>query len=288
MKIDMHVHTRDCSDGNWYLEEIIKEAKARGIGLLSITDHDNIGCQEKAAAMAEEAGIKYVVGVELNVGFHHDDFNNGKSISLDLLGYNYDPEPPALKAKLKEIADFRVERAGKILEKLNIEFEAEGRRLFTEDDLKAIEETVGGSFGRPHIANYLVQLGIVKDKQEAFDKYLVKCNVPKFPFPLREAAPLIQDAGGIAVLAHPNDPHGTSLAKLTPDLGEQTRIFEEKILQYVDGIECYHSRNDDATTAHYEALAKKHDLIRTGGSDCHQKPVLMGTVDVPIEVADYF
>ena len=69
--------------------------------------------------------------------------------------------------------------------------------------------------GRPHIADYLVKKGIVKTRQEAFDKYLVKCDVPKFPLYLEEASKLIRDAGGKLVLAHPNDPHGTSLASLT-------------------------------------------------------------------------
>jgi predicted metal-dependent phosphoesterase TrpH len=288
MIIDMHIHTKDCSDGNLYLEDILKEAGERGIGLMAITDHDNIGCQKKAAALAQEKGIRYVPGVELNVGFHHDDYNNGKSISLDLLGYNYDVNYQPLRDKIKEIADFRVKRAKKILDKLNIEFQAEGLPLFTDDDLKAIEVTVDGVFGRPHIANYMIEKGIVTDKQEAFDRYLVKCDVPKFPFPLWEAAPLVRAAGGIAILAHPNDPNGTSLVKLTSSLEEQSRIIEESVLEHIDGIECFHSRNDVLTTEHYVALAKKHSLIITGGSDCHQKPILLGSVDIPDWVAEQF
>ena len=77
--------------------------------------------------------------------------------------------------------------------------------------MRHIEESVDGVLGRPHIADYLVKKGIVKARQEAFDKYLVKCDVPKFPLYLDEASKLIRDAGGKLVLAHPNDPHGTSL-----------------------------------------------------------------------------
>jgi predicted metal-dependent phosphoesterase TrpH len=142
--------------------------------------------------------------------------------------------------------------------------------------------------GRPHIADYLVKKRIVKDRQEAFDKYLVKCNVPKYPLYVEEASKLVRDAGGIVVLAHPNDFHGISLVKITNSLQEQTKLIEETMLEHIDGIECWHSRNDAKTTNHYIKFAKKHDLIMTGGSDCHQKPIIMGTVQVPDFVAEQF
>ena len=82
--------------------------------------------------------------------------------------------------------------------------------------------------GRPHIADYLVKKKIVKNRQEAFDKYLVKCDVPKYPLYLEEASKLVRGAGGKLVLAHPNDPHGTSLAALTKSLAEQTRHYPRK------------------------------------------------------------
>ena len=111
---------------------------------------------------------------------------------------------------------------------------------------------------------------------------------PKYPLYLEEASSLLRNAGGIVVLAHPNDPYGTSLAKLTDSLQEQTSIIEDSMLSYIDGIECWHSRNNAETTNHYVNFSKKHDLIMTGGSDCHQKPVIMGTVQVPDFVAQQF
>ena len=135
--------------------------------------------------------------------------------------------------------------------------------------------------GRVHIADYLISKGIVGSRQEAFDKYLVKCNVPKYPLSIPEASRLVRNAGGIVVLAHPNDPRGTSLAELTESLTEQTEIIAETMLTHIDGVECWHSRNDDPTTNHYVEFAKKHGMVMTGGSDCHQRPILMGTVDVP-------
>jgi hypothetical protein len=142
--------------------------------------------------------------------------------------------------------------------------------------------------GRPHIADYLVGKGIVKTRQEAFDKYLVKCDVPKFPIYLEEASKLIRGAGGKLVLAHPNDPHGTSLVSLTKSLVEQTGIIKEEMLPFIDGIECWHSRNTPETTCQYVEFAKEQGLIMTGGSDCHQKPVLMGSVQIPSWVANQF
>ena len=289
MKIDLHIHTKTCSDGNLSLEEVFKEAKNRNIKLISITDHDSIDCQERALALAREYGMSYITGVELNVTFEYPiDDNAMKSVSLDFLGYQYDIGNQALKNKLRFIKEHRETRARQILQKLNAEFDKEGIERFTEQDLRNIQDNVDGVFGRPHIANYLVEKGIVKDNQEAFDKYLVKCDVPKYPLSIAEASELIRNAGGILVFAHPNDPNGTSLVTITHDLDKQTKIIEEHMLDYIDGVECWHSRNDMKTAAHYIEFAKRQGLAMTGGSDCHQKPIIMGTLDIPDWVADQF
>jgi predicted metal-dependent phosphoesterase TrpH len=288
MAIDLHIHSKSCSDGNLTVEELVKEAKIRNIELMSITDHDSIGCQEKAMALTKKNGIRYVVGVELNVTFSHPRYNEGKSISLDFLGYQFDVNNRELRNKLRKTAQYREERAAKILDNINAEFEKEGIEKLTKNDLREIQDSIDGVLGRPHIADYLVRKRIVGTKQEAFDKYLVKCDVPKYPLYIEEASRLLRNAGGITVLAHPNDPHGTSLVALTKSLRKQTEIIEESILGYIDGVECWHSRNDALTTKHYVKFAKKHGLIMTGGSDCHQKPILMGTVKIPEYVAEQF
>jgi len=288
MIIDLHIHSKSCSDGNLTVEDLVKAAKIRNIGLMSITDHDSISCQEKAMALARKNGIRYISGVELNVTFAHPRYHEGKSISLDFLGYQFDVNDKELRNKLQRIRKYREERAVKILDKINAEFEKEGIEKLTKNDLRKIRESADGVLGRPHIANYLVKKRIVGTKQEAFDKYLVKCDVPKYPLYIEEASRLVRNARGIIVLAHPNDPHGTSFVKLTKSLHEQAAIIEESILRYIDGVECWHSRHDDLTTNHYMKFAKKHGLIMTGGSDCHQKPILMGTVEVPEYVAEQF
>jgi len=288
MKIDLHIHSKTCSDGSLTVEELVEEAKKRNIGLMSITDHDSIGCQEEAMSLARNKGIRYVSGVELNVTFSHPRFQEGKSIALDFLGYQFGVNNEELMNKLEIMAKYREERAAKILNNINVEFEKEGIEKLTKDDMRKIQASVDGVLGRPHIADYLVRKGIVRTRQEAFDKYLVRFNVPKYPLYLEEASRLVKNAGGIIVLAHPNDPHGTSLMDLTKSLDEQTEIIEESILRYIDGVECWHSRNDAQTTNHYIKFAKKHDLIMTGGSDCHQKPIIMGTIKIPEYVAKQF
>lgn len=290
MKIDLQVHTKTGSDGNLTIDQVFKEAKKRNIELLSITDHDSIDCQARAVALAQHYGIRYITGVELNVTFegHTNGGKINKSISLDFLGYRFDIENQELKNKLQLMREHREARARQILERLNGEFDKEGIERFTEKDLENIQATVDGAFGRPHIANYLVKKGIVRGKQEAFDKYLVKCDVPKYPLSLAEASRLIRNAGGMLVFAHPNDPNGTSLVTITRDLAKQAKIIEDYMLEYIDGIECWHSRHDTKTRSFYIEFAKRHGLIMTGGSDCHQNPIIMGTLDMPAWVAEQF
>jgi predicted metal-dependent phosphoesterase TrpH len=283
MKTDLHIHTKTGSDGALPIKEVFAEAKRRGIEFISITDHDYIEHQGLAIELAAANNMRYVTGVELNVTFPY----NNKSVSLDFLAYGYDYHDPALNKKLRLIRDHRETRARQIIDNLNREFEKENLPLFTEDDLRKMQESVDGVLGRPHIADYLINKEIVDSRQEAFDKYLVKCDVPKYPLTLDEASALVHGAGGKIVLAHPNDPNGTSLITITNDLTEQTRIIDRFMLEYIDGIECWHSRNDKATTEHYIAFSKNHNLIMTGGSDCHQKPIIMGTVDVAENLNQY-
>jgi 3',5'-nucleoside bisphosphate phosphatase len=287
MKSDMHIHSKS-SDGKFAVEELVKEAAHRNIGFMSITDHDSIDSQEQAVLLTKKARIRYVTGVELNVTFSHQKYHEGKQISLDFLGYQFDLKNEALKDKLDVVTKYREERAAKILNNLNAEFEKEGLEKLTTNDFKEIEASVDGVLGRPHIADYLVKKKIVGNRQEAFDKYLVKCDVPKYPLYLEEASRIIRNAGGKLVLAHPNDPHGTSLGALTKLLQEQTQIIQEVMLSQIDGVECWHSRNDAQTTEHYVKFAKKQRLLMTGGSDCHQKPVIMGTVQIPDFVVNLF
>jgi hypothetical protein len=106
------------------------------------------------------------------------------------------------------------------------------------------------------------------------------------PVSLEEASTLIKGAGGLIVLAHPNHPRGTSLVSLTKSLAEQHEIIKKRMLPYLDGVECWHSSHTPETTDAYLEFARSENLIVTGGSDCHQQPVIMGTLDIPEWVAE--
>jgi len=288
MKIDLHIHSKNGSDGRMTLAEIFAEADRRAIEAISITDHDSLDSQAEALRLARHYGMAYLTGLELNVTFIHPDYTKGKEVTLDFLAYGFELDHAPLVEKLVELRDYRQIRAQKILDNLNAELIKEGKAPLTIADLECIQATVDGAFGRPHIANYLIEKGIVHDRQEAFDRYLVKCNVPKLPLQIGEASSLVRGAGGKILLAHPNDPNGTSLVTLAKSLSEQQRIVGEAMLPLIDGIECWHSRHDQETTVSYLAFARSHGLMVSGGSDCHQQPVLMGNVEVPSFVVQQF
>lgn len=287
MKIDLHIHSR-CSDGRLSLNAIFKEAVKKGLNLISITDHDSIDCQIDARIMADRYGINYLYGLELNVSFFPTGYNDIKPISLDFLAYQYDIHSKPLMIKLNQLREYRGKRANKILDNINRELVKERLKEFTHKDIEKIEKSVHGAFGRPHIADYMVNKGIVSSRKEAFNRYLIKCNVPKMPLTLAKASQLVKGAGGKLFLAHPNHPRGTSLIKISADLKEQQRIITESMIPYIDGIECWHSAHDQESTASYIKFAQANGLMVTGGSDCHQQPVLIGTVDVPDYVASQF
>ena len=288
MTIDLHIHSKTCSDGRMTIHEIMREASRIGLGLMAITDHDSVDCQESASALAEEWSIHYLTGLELNIAFSHEGYREGKPVSLDLLAYGYDFRNKPLIEKTRQLASYRRQRAEQILERINVELQKERRTPFTQEDMQAIEQTADGALGRPHIAAYMIEKGIVSNRQEAFDRYLIRCDVPKMSVSLEEASELVRAAGGRVVLAHPNDPNGTSLASLTRVTHKQQEIIQEKMLPFLDGVECWHSRHDQATSASYSVFAKAHGLIVTGGSDCHQHPLIMGKIRVPPYVAEQF
>ena len=284
MRIDLHIHSATGSDGALTLQEIFTEAAKRHIELISITDHGAVHHQGEAIRLAAAHSIRYVTGVELNVSFLH----SGKEISLDFLGYGFDYRNTVLNGKLETMQKYDAERALKILENLNRELKKENLPLLMERDLAEMQEGIEGVLSRPHIADYLVKKKIVVDRQEAFDRYLVACNVPRYPLRLEEASRLIREAGGKLILAHPNDPNVTSIAKITSNLPQQGRVIQEEMIDSIDGIECWHSRSDGATTAYYIKFCRENNLMMTGGSDCHQKPLLLGTLDVPDFVSKPF
>ena len=134
----------------------------------------------------------------------------------------------------------------------------------------------GGTVGRPHIAQVLLDRGYVRTVQEAFEKYLGidrPAYVEKYPLSPAEAIRIIQKAGGISALAHP--------AFVRTD-----EVLPELVDQGLQAIEVYHSKHDATATGHFEELAKKYDLLIVGGSDAHGKEVPVGAVRISYEFVE--
>lgn len=256
--IDLHVHSNH-SDGLKSVGEIVRLAQARRLRAIAITDHDvTSGVQE-----AIEAGLRH--GVEIVPGIEISAMCLG--CETHILGYFIDPLYPPLQQFAENFRRHRCERAREILRKLiphgiDIPFDL-------------LQLRAGHSaIGRPHIADLLVEEGFVFSFQEAFNKYLAynrPAYVPKIHVEAEQAIQLIQQAGGLAFLAHP-----------------AVGIADEAIYQLIDcgldGLETLHPKHSSSQIAYYQELARKWELAETGGSDCHgarQGELMLGCMMVP-------
>jgi hypothetical protein len=149
-----------------------------------------------------------------------------------------------------------------ILERVNAKLSGEGRPAIAA---AAVAERAGGALGRPHIGRELLAAGHVRSMEEAFERYLVPCNVPKRYFPVDEAIALIHAAGGCAVLAHP--------MLINVDLAALPGLADALIGLGLDGMECWYGGADNATVDQLLTLARRKGLLVTGGSDFHQPEV---------------
>jgi len=227
-------------------------AKEKDLKAIAITDHDTIEGNEEAIIEGRREGIEVVPGVEISV-----DYSPG---TMHMLGYFITLEDTTLGEKLNLLQDSRSDRNPKIVKKLN-----EMSLSLTYDEV--VQESGGGQIGRPHIAQALVKKGYVKSIQEAFNKYLGKgapAYIDKFRLSAEEAITIITNAGGIPVLAHPFTLNYNNSDELD-DLVE--RLVEKGL----EGLEVYYSEHDERKTSHYHLLAKRYNLVITGGSDFHGK-----------------
>jgi len=241
-KIDLHSHTK-FSDGYFSPQELLEKVNEKNISVLSITDHDTIDAIPSAISLGEKLGITIVPGVELSSQDGERD--------LHILGYFIDIEDENFKKYLAIFKAERVKRAERIIAKLNVL----GFPI-TINDVLAFSET--SVVGRPHIADALVKLGIVKSFYEAFQKFLGN-NSPayekKYYISPANAIRIIQEAGGIAIIAHPGA------------LPEET--ISELIKANIDGFEVYHPSHSTQQMKYYEGITTNYFLYGTGGSDFH-------------------
>ena len=260
---DLHVHTT-FSDGTFSPEEVVRRALQLDLKAIAITDHDCIEAIDYAHKAAEGTTLEVIPGVELSAAKDETE--------IHILGYFIDWKNGSLKELLDKIKVNRVDRMRKMVECLH----KEGIDL---DINKVLEHAEKGTVGRGHLAKLMVEEGVVRDFNDAFDRYIgdgKSCNVKHKRLDYGKAIDIIKKAGGVPVLAHP----GTS--------GEDVNVKE-----YADagmlGIEVYHSNHGVRCNKKYLELAEKFNMVITGGSDCHgdkKGRVLLGTVLVDEDVVE--
>lgn len=247
--VDLHLHTT-ASDGVLSPSEIVRYAKAKGLQAIAITDHDTIEGLEEGISEGERTGFEVIPGIEISA-----EHSPG---SMHILGFFLDIHHPLLNERLEYLQKARAERNPKIVEKLN--------RLgidITFDEILRVSG--GGQVGRPHFANVLLQKKHVRSFQEAFDRFLKKdasAYVDKFRFTSKEAIHFINEAKGIAVLAHPNTLGMVGYSELEKLI---LRLAEEGL----KGIEAYYPEHSSTEATRYKTLAERHGLLVTGGTDYH-------------------
>ena len=256
--VDLHLHST-FSDGVLTPTELVIEAAALGLRAIALADHDNVDGIPEALAAGREFGVEIVSAVELSTLWQDLD-------DLHLLGYAFDHENPALQQALGEFRVFRAGRSERILANINLRLTAEDRQPL---DFSDVRKRAGGTIGRPHIGQALVAAGYVRSMEDAFIRYLVPCNEPKRFFPIEEAITLIHDAGGCTVLAHP------PFIKVSDK--QLSELLDEFITLGLDGLEAYSSGAGNDGIDRYITMARRKNLIVTGGSDFHQ-PIKGGVV----------
>jgi hypothetical protein len=247
--IDLHLHTT-ASDGVLSPSELVRYAKAKGLKAIAITDHDTIGGLKEGLAEGERIGFEVIPGIEISA-----EHSPG---SMHLLGYFFDIHDPVLNERLKYLQRAREERNPKMVQKLT----ELGVDITYEEVLRA---SGGGQVGRPHFAQVLIEKGYVRNFQEAFDRFLKKgapAYVDKFRFTPRDAIHFISEAGGVAVLGHPNTLGLNGYIEL--------EVLILKLLKEgLKGIEAYYPEHSLPEVAQYKALAERHGLVLSGGTDYH-------------------
>lgn len=250
--IDLHVHS-NFSDGTCSPEELIELAYQKKLSAFALTDHDCVEGLKPAMHYLKEKAypLELIPGTELSVDYDHHE--------IHLVGLFIDMDNPKLK---EETASFVSKRKQRNLDMIS-NFQKDGIPM-------TIEELSGGNpnavITRAHFARYLIEHGIAKDSKEAFAKYLGE-DSPYYVKRTRTNAidgiHLIQEAGGVAILAHP-------LHYKLPEqkLRAMIRDFKEHGLQ---GIEVKYSNHFAADETFVRGLAKEYDLLPSGGSDFHGK-----------------
>ena len=239
--VDLHIHTT-FSDGLRTPTEIVSMALDRRLKYIAVSDHDTVEGVGEAIGAAQDTPLCVIPGTELSTSLGAQE--------LHVLGYLIDHTSPQLLAALTRLGVSRERRAKAILERLRgLDIHLSWERV--------LELSGNGTIGRPHIARALEEAAYVATSQEAFERYLAPdkpAYVPRAKLTPSAAIQLISEAGGIAVLAHP---------------WEQIDFVPELVAEGLGGLEVYYPGYSAEMTDRLGTLAKRYDLICTGGSDFH-------------------
>ncbi len=250
MLIDLHAHS-DRSDGSDTPAELVRNARAAGLDVLAITDHDTTVGWDEAARTAEEAGVRLVRGIEVSTRF--------AGHGVHLLAYLPDPTHPELVAELDRVLDGRDDRLPGILAKLaalDIHLAPEDVRRLAGD---------AAALGRPHVADALVEAGVVASRDEAFAELLGPggpAYVDRYAADLVTMLHTVTDAGGVSVIAHP----WAARHEHTALDAEGLELLRGHGLA---GVEVDHEDHDGPTRERLRGVAGDLDLVVTGSSDYH-------------------
>ena len=248
--VDLHVHSR-YSDGMHTPAELVAMAVRKGLKAIALADHDAVGGIDEAMTAGEQLGMEIIPAVELSV--EHKNFHD-----IHLLGYYIDHRDSAFQARLADFCRRRDTRGKAIVEKINTKLSWEKKGAISYEQILATAE---GALGRPHIARALIAEGYASDTQDAFNRYLLPCNVPKLYFPMNEALSEIRRLGGLAVLAHPTS--------ITDNRITLRAMVKELADLGLSGIEVYNNMCFADDMIFLEGLAREFGLLMTGGSDYH-------------------
>ena len=257
--IDLHTHSNR-SDGTFTPDEVVRTAARIGLDVVALTDHDTTDGLGEAGATGNELGVEVVPGVEFSAEFERT--------SVHVLCYWMDVQDQAFQAELQRLRDDRFRRGELMIEKL----QALGFPITFE---RVREISGGGNIVRPHVAQAMVEAGIVATEKEAFDEWIADgrpAHVAKHALDPVEAVGVIREAGGLCVLAHPGM---WGDATSVPD-----GLIEHMARAGMVGLEVDHTDHSPEQREQYRAMADRLGLIATGGSDCHgtrYDPLRMGT-----------
>ena len=246
MRADLHIHTT-ASDGCWPPERVVIEVQERGIRLFAIADHDSVASVLPAEALALEAGLAFLYGVEISAILDGRLFH--------ILAYGFDINDPALASLLQENRTRLLQANEDAIHRLI----AAGYEIDLDDYATyAYDQTRGGW----RVLNFLIDRGLCTGVRDYFDRLTADLSLPYPPFPHpAQVITTIRQAGGVSVLAHP----GASL--------RHTGVTEGALRPFLEfgigGLECYTHYHDEATTRTCLDWCDRHDLLITGGSDCH-------------------